>query len=211
MGPEKPDEIASTVSALRSRNGLVIVVSAPSGTGKTTVCKRLLEQMPDVGRSVSFTTRPSRKDEIQGRDYHFVTKKEFEDERSTGRFVESAKVHGQLYGTPRDALAKRIKAGKDTILVIDVQGARAVKEAFPEAVLIFLLPPSLAELERRLRLRSTGSREDIGVRLRNAAAEFSCFRTYDYLVVNDSIEEAAATLKAIIIAERHRTGRLNQN
>lgn len=210
MRAEKPDEIACTVSALRSRNGLVIVVSAPSGTGKTTVCKRLLEQMPDVGRSVSFTTRPPRKDEIEGRDYYFVTRKEFEDERGRGRFAEWAKVHGQLYGTPRDALAKRVSAGKDTILVIDVQGARSVKAAFPEAVLIFLLPPSLAELERRLRLRSTGSREDIGLRLRNATAEFSCFRTYDYLVVNDNIEEAAATLKAIIIAERHRTGRLNQ-
>jgi guanylate kinase len=210
MGLEKPDEIASTVSALHSRRGLVIVVSAPSGTGKTTVCAKLLEQMPALSRSVSFTTRPLRKDEQQGRDYYFVTKEEFADERGKGRFVEWAKVHGYLYGTPRDVLEKRVKTGRDTILVIDVQGARSVKEAFADAVLIFLLPPSLAELERRLRLRSSGSREDVNLRLRSAAAEFSCFRTYDYLVVNDNIDEAAATLKAIIIAERHRADRLNR-
>lgn len=204
----KRDEIDVAVSALRSRRGLVVVVSAPSGTGKTTVCERLLTEMPDVRRSISFTTRSRREGEEDGRHYHFVSKEKFLAERSRGRFVEWAEVHGNLYGTPRDFLERQIEAGLDSILVIDVQGARAVREAFPGAVLIFLLPPSLAALRERMKARSLDSSEDIRIRLRNARAEFNCYRAYDYLVVNDDVTDAVSALKAIIAAERCRTRRL---
>ncbi|MBI5115210.1 guanylate kinase [Candidatus Poribacteria bacterium] len=198
------------MSARDSRQGLIIVVSAPSGAGKTTVCETLVAEWPDIRWSVSFTTRLPRRGERDGRHYHFVTLEEFESEREKGRFVEWAKVHGNLYGTPRDFLEKQILAGKDTLLVIDVQGARAVKESFPDAVLVFLLPPSLTELERRLRIRSQGGSENISSRLRNAKVEFSCYRTYDYVVVNDDVAEAASRLKAIILAERCKTSRLKR-
>ncbi len=204
------DEIQDIVSAMRSRRGLLVVVSAPSGAGKTTVCERVAAEWPEIRWSVSFTTRPPRKHEEEGLHYHFVTKKGFESERDKGRFVEWAEVHGNLYGTPRDFLEKRVKAGKDTLLVIDVQGARAIKESFPEAVLVFLLPPSLAELERRLRTRSQESDRSRAIRLRKAKAELSCYRTYDYLVLNEHVTEAASSLKAIIMAERNKTDRLDR-
>ena len=204
----QPDDIASVVSTLRSRRGLVIVVSAPSGAGKTTVCERLLAEMPELRMSVSFTTRRPRRGEKNEQHYHFVTKRKFREERDRGRFLEWAEVHGHFYGTPRDFIEKRIRSGKDTVLDIDVQGARAVKEAIPGAVLIFLLPPSLAELEQRLRARSSDSARDIGIRIRKAAAEFSCYpHMHDYLVINEDIEEAVGNLQAIIKAERCRVGR----
>ncbi|UCD57484.1 MAG: guanylate kinase [Candidatus Hydrogenedentota bacterium] len=186
----------------------MVVVSAPSGTGKTTVCEKLLTEMPDMCRSISLTTRRPREGERNGQHYYFVTPGRFQAERERGRFVESAEVHGYLYGTPRDFLEKQIEAGKDTMLVIDVQGARAIRQCFPEAVLIFLLPPSLTELKRRLKARSCDSKEDIGVRLKSAAAEFSCYRAYDYLVVNENVAEAVDSLKAIVAAERCRSSRL---
>ncbi len=187
----------------------MIVVSAPSGTGKTTVCDKLLAEMTDMRRSISFTTRRPRKGEREGQHYHFVTRKQFQEERDKGRFVECAEVHGNLYGTPRDFLEKRLRAGKDTVFVIDVQGARSIKEAFPEAVLVFLLPPSFKELKRRLKTRGSVDPKEMDIRLRNAAAEFSCYRAYDYLVVNDDVAEAAEILKAIVTAERCRASRLN--
>jgi guanylate kinase len=208
VGRAKADEIVSTVSALRRRNGLLIIVSAPSGTGKTTVCDALLADMPELRRSVSFTTRPPRKGEREGEHYHFVANEQFKRELDRGNFVEWAEVHGNLYGTPRDFIDRRMRASKDTVLVIDVQGARSIKNLFPEAVLIFLLPPSLAELKRRLKMRAYGRNEDVGLRLRNALAEFSCYPTYDYLVVNDDVAKAASVLRGIIMAERHRANRL---
>lgn len=208
--PTEPSqkEIDTVVSALRRRQGLLIVVSAPSGTGKTTVCNKLLEQMPEMKRSVSLTTRPPRREEREGEHYYFVSKQRFEQERDRGRLAEWARVHGHLYGTPRDLLEKRIRAGKDTVLVIDVKGARSVRKAFPQAVLVFLLPPSWAELEKRLKSRGSARDDDIAVRLRNALTEFSCFRAYDYLIINDDVTRAAAALSAIIKAERNRTSRL---
>ena len=203
-----PNEIDAVVSSLQCRQGLVIVLSAPSGTGKTTVCERLLGEMPEVRRSVSFTTRPRRRNEKNAEHYYFVTRRAFQEECDTGRFVEWAEVHGYLYGTPRDLLEKQIRAGEDTVLVIDVQGARAIKESFPEAVLIFLLPPSVAELQKRLKVRSSDSAEDTGLRLKNARAEFNCYPAYDYLVVNEDVDEAVKNLKAIIVAERCRASRL---
>ncbi len=205
----KADPIAPVVSALRSRKGLIIVVSAPSGAGKTTVCERLLADMPELAMSVSYTTRRPRKGEKNGKDYFFVAKKTFLDELDRGRFLESAEVHGHYYGTPRDLLEKRIRAGKDTVLDIDVQGAYSIGQAFPDAVLILLMPPSLAELERRLKGRGSDKSKDIERRLWKASREFSCHPRFDYLVVNEDIDEAVEDLKSIVRAERRRADRLN--
>ncbi len=198
----------SVASALRSRRGLAVVVSAPSGTGKTTVCEKVVAEGPRIVKSISFTTRPCREGETEGDHYYFVTRKRFEEGRADGRFLEWAEVHGYLYGTPRDYLEKQMRAGKDVMLDIDVQGARAIKGAVPGAVLIFLLPPSLAELEGRLRRRSSDSADDISARLRNATVEFGCYRMYDYLVVNEDANEAARAVKSIIMAEKCREDRL---
>jgi len=198
----------SVASALRSRRGLAVVVSAPSGTGKTTVCEKLVAEEPWIVKSISFTTRPRRKGEREGDHYYFVTRKRFQEERAGGRFLEWAEVHDYLYGTPRDYLEKQMRAGKDVMLDIDVQGARAIKGVVPGALLIFLLPPSLAELEGRLRGRSSDSADDISARLRNATVEFGCYRMYDYLVVNEDVNEAARIVKSIIMAEKCREDRL---
>ena len=205
----KSDPIAPVVSALRSRKGLIIVVSAPSGAGKTTVCERLLADMPELTMSVSYTTRRPRKGERDGEDYFFISKKRFHEERDRGLFLEWAEVHDHFYGTPRDFLEKRVQAGKDTVLDVDVQGAYSISRAFPRAVLILLLPPSLAELRRRLRERGSDSAKDVNIRLKNARTEFHCYPTFDYLVINEKVNEAVEHLKSIIIAERYRADRLN--
>jgi guanylate kinase len=206
----KPDPILSVASSLRLRKGLVIVVSAPSGAGKTTVCEKLLREMPKLAMSVSYTTRRRRKSERNSRDYHFVTRKKFQEELDKGLFLEWAEVHGYYYGTPRDFLEKRVRAGKDTVLDVDVQGAYSISKAFPKAALILLLPPSRDELRKRLERRGSDSAKDIGVRLRNATAEFHCYRKFDYLVVNEVVKEAVEDIKAIIMAERRRTDRLGR-
>jgi len=205
----KSDPIAPVVSALRSRKGLIIVVSAPSGAGKTTVCERLLADMPELAMSVSYTTRRPRKGERDGEDYFFISKERFHEERDRGLFLEWAEVHDHFYGTPRDFLEKRVQAGKDTVLDVDVQGAYSISRAFPRGVLILLLPPSLAELRRRLRERGSDSAKDVDVRLKNARTEFHCYPTFDYLVINEKVNEAVEHLKSIIIAERRRADRLN--
>jgi guanylate kinase len=165
--------------------------------------------MPELAMSVSYTTRRPRKGEREGKDYHFVSRKKFEDELNKGSFVEWAEVHGYYYGTPRDFLEKRVQAGKDTVLDIDVQGAYKISRAFSGAVLILLLPPSLKELESRLRGRRSDRQRDIRKRLLIASREFSCFPRFDYLVLNEDIEKAAKHLEAIVKAERCRAERLN--
>jgi len=201
----EPDEL---VRALHRRRGLAVVISAPSGTGKTTLCRQLLREIPDLSLSVSVTTRSPRRDEQDGRDYHFISRERFQEEMRSGGLLEWAEVYGHLYGTPREPVATRIEQGKDTVLDIDVQGAQSVKETLREAVLIFLLPPSLAELERRLRTRSSDSADDISVRLQNALTELSRYRLYDYLVVNDDMSSAVSVLKSIVLSERHRLNRI---
>jgi len=201
----EPDNLRK---ALQSRPGLAIVISAPSGTGKTTVSKQLLEEMPELGLSVSLTTRAPRTQERDGQDYFFVSREEFQEQLSRGSLVEWAEVHGQLYGTPRAFLDDRIRAGKDTVLDIDVQGGASIKKALREALLIFLLPPSLNELEQRLRGRSSDSDRDIAVRLQNALKEIEQYVIYDYLVVNDDVKKAAHVIKSIITAEHCRISRL---
>ncbi len=188
--------------------GLLIVISAPSGTGKTTLCHMLLKAFPDMEFSVSYTTRKPRPGEVSGRDYFFVDRETFERMVEEGDFLEWAEVYGNLYGTSKSQVTKALEAGKDILLDIDTQGALQVKKNFPEAVLIFILPPSLIELERRLRSRGTDNEETIEKRLRIARDEIKKALYYDYLVVNDVLEVAFDKLRSIITAEKCRTERL---
>lgn len=186
--------------------GIVFVISAPSGTGKTTLIRELLRRLPGLTFSVSYTTRPPRPGEADGVDYRFVSREEFLRMVEEGAFVEWAEVHGDLYGTPKGALDP--PPGKDVILDIDPQGARRVKELRPDAVLIFILPPSLEELERRLRERKKDPEEVIRQRLANARNELEQIKMYDYTVVNDNVDRALQYLSAIVLAERSKTSRL---
>jgi len=193
-----------------SRDGTLFVVSAPSGAGKTTLCKEIIDFFPDLGQSVSFTTRTPRTGEVEGRDYHFVTAERFGTMVSENQFAEWAEVHGNCYGTAVATLDSARAAGQDLLLDIDCQGARQLRESIRQAVFIFILPPSLGVLEQRLRGRQTDDEETIRCRLRNAQAEIEQAAWYDYSVVNDDFATALNELKSIIIAERCRTSRLHQ-
>ncbi len=188
--------------------GLLIVISAPSGTGKTTLAHMLLKAFPNMEFSVSYTTRKPRPGEVNGKDYFFVDRDTFERMIEEGDFLEWAEVYGNLYGTSKSQVLKALNEGKDVLLDIDTQGALQVKKNFPEAVLIFILPPSLKELERRLRSRGTDDEETIERRLKTARVEIERAPLYDYIVVNDVLEEAFEKLKSIVIAEKCRTERL---
>ena len=188
--------------------GLLVVVSAPSGTGKTTLCHMLLKEFENMEFSVSYTTRPPRKGEVNGKDYFFVSKEEFERMVEEGDFLEWANVYGNLYGTSKSQVLRALNEGKDILLDIDVQGALQVKKNLPEAVLIFIMPPSFDELERRLRHRGTDSEEVIKRRLETAKEEIKKAVYYDYIVVNDVLEVAFDKLKSIVTAEKCRTDRL---
>lgn len=192
---------------LSRREGVIFILSAPSGAGKTTLIKRLLAAIRGLTLSVSYTTRGRRSGEVAGRDYHFVEKKRFAEMQAKGEFAEWAGVHGSLYGTPRRPLEQNIQRGRDVLLDIDVQGARKVKRQYPQAVSIFLLPPSWQELEKRLALRGTDRREIIRQRLENAKREIGEIMRYDYFVVNREVREALESLKSIITAERLRISR----
>jgi guanylate kinase len=193
---------------LAGREGVIFILSAPSGAGKTTMINRLTAVFPDIKLAVSYTTRGRRKGEVAGRDYHFVSEKKFAGMQARREFAEWAKVHGALYGTPRAALDRRIRRGRDVLLDIDVQGAKKIKQRYPQAVSIFLLPPSWRELEKRLALRGTDRRESIRKRLENARREIREIMRYDYFVVNREIREALEALKSIVIAERLRISRI---
>lgn len=184
--------------------GHLFVVSAPSGAGKTTILKAVLSQLPAVGFSVSHTTRPPRPGEINGKDYCFVTMEQFTALQKDGDFLEWAKVHGNLYGTSGLAVTAQLERGQDLILDIDVQGASQLKARRQglEATFIFIAPPSLAELERRLRGRQTESEETIRLRLQNACQELLAAPQYDYIIINDDLEQAKAMLTAIILEKR---------
>jgi len=187
--------------------GLLIVVSGASGTGKGTVCKRILDKTPELAYSVSATTREPRAGEVDGREYYFMTRDEFTARIAEGMFLEFAEVYGNFYGTPLNKITERINRGEDILLEIDVQGALNVKRKLPEAVTIFLLPPSLDELKRRIEGRGTETADSLQRRLANAVAEIQIGREYGYVVVNDSVERAVAKIKAIVAAERCRTER----
>ncbi|NOX24869.1 MAG: guanylate kinase [Deltaproteobacteria bacterium] len=183
--------------------GNLLVISAPSGTGKTTILRPVLRDLANLAFSVSHTTRAPRASEINGRDYHFVSTAEFAGIREAGGFLEWARVHDNFYGTSRQAVDGQLAGGQDIILDIDVQGAMQLKKlANPAAIFIFIAPPSMAELERRLTGRNTETPASLKTRLHNAAMEMSQAAEYDYLIVNDVLDEAIAIFKAIVIAQR---------
>lgn len=185
--------------------GILFVLSAPSGGGKSTILKQVMSDLPGLVFSVSHTTRAPRPGEQDGRDYHFVSREDFKAirDRQPSGFLEWAEVHGNMYGTSRDEVEKHLQAGMDVVLDIDVQGAMQVRKT-SDPVMVFIVPPSLSELERRLRGRGTESEENIALRLENARDELGYKDIYDYLVVNDILPEAIESLRAVIIAERLR-------
>ncbi len=187
--------------------GFPIVVSAASGTGKTSLCRTLLGTLNGVTRSISYTTRRPRGDEVNGRDYYFVPDAEFERMIRDKELIEWAEVFGQKYGTGFSAVEQQLDRGLDVFLDIDVQGGGQISDRFPDALLIFLLPPSMEELRRRLVNRATDSLDQIDRRLSEAQGEIRQSQRYDYLVVNDDFERAAADMRAIITAARLRRGR----
>ncbi len=184
--------------------GILFVVSAPSGTGKTTLLQKTMTSLDNLEFSVSHTTRAPRQGEQDGRDYHFVSDTVFEKMQAEGRFVESATVHGASYGTSAAALAAQQDQGRDVLLDIDVQGAAILRDSGLAAVHIFVAPPNMKVLEQRLRGRHTESEEKIALRLENARQEMAAAYLYDYVLVNDELNDAIMTFSAIIIAERAR-------
>jgi guanylate kinase len=186
------------------RTGSVLVISAPSGSGKSTLVRRLLASVPGLVFSVSYTTRSRRAGERNGRDYFFVSEARFKRLAAAGEFAEWAQVHGYFYGTSRRQIRRAQAAGRDVLLDIDVQGHGQVRRRLPEAVSVFLLPPSYRELQRRLRRRHSDSPQVIRRRLSVAKREIRRWREYDYVVVNDRLARAAGALGSIIEAARHR-------
>ncbi|MGA8705800.1 MAG: guanylate kinase [Steroidobacteraceae bacterium] len=176
----------------------LFVISAPSGAGKTSLVKALLNARTNLVVSVSHTTRTPRAQEVEGRDYYFVTPEQFQQLVEAGAFLEHARVFDNCYGTGRSQIERKLKAGKDVLLEIDWQGARQVREAMPHARTIFILPPSRAVLEQRLRERRTDSAETIARRLADASADMSHYREFDYVVVNDKFERATNEVGAIL-------------
>ncbi|MDR2743880.1 MAG: guanylate kinase [Desulfovibrio sp.] len=182
------------------REGIALVISAPSGTGKTTLIRRLREEFPGFGYSVSCTTRQPRKGEMDGREYVFLSREEFERRRARDYFAEWAEVHGNLYGTPLTPVERMLTEGRDVIFDIDVQGARQIKLSLPVAVFVFVLPPDMERLEQRLRLRGLDDEEAIECRLARACVEMAQAGWYDALVVNDRLDAAYDALRAVYLA-----------
>ncbi|MBA3694601.1 MAG: guanylate kinase [Acidobacteria bacterium] len=182
--------------------GNLIIISSPSGGGKGTLIKAVLKTLPKVGYSVSYTTRAMRGGETQGKDYFFVSPAEFETLIKQGEFLEYATVHDNFYGTSLNQVKKEIEAGHDIILEIDVQGAASVRTKIPEAVSVFILPPSFEVLAARLTARATEKKEELALRLKNSFGEVNRFSEFEYVVVNDAVEKATAHLQTIILAER---------
>ncbi len=193
---------------LIKRRGTLVVVSAPSGAGKTTLSHEVRTLVPDLYYSVSYTTRDPRPGETHGTDFFFVTEGQFTAMRGRDEFAEWAQVHGHLYGTPTKALEGALNRGLDVLLDIDTHGARQLRQRYPEAVSVFIMAPSMAELEGRLRERKSDSPGDIARRMSRAREEIAAWRQYDYLIINRDVKDAVDQLATIIQAERCRTSRL---
>jgi guanylate kinase len=200
--------MAPSPPTVRGRRGLLIVLSSPSGAGKTTISRRLMQEDPSISMSVSATTRPMRPGEIEGRDYHFVDDAEFQRLVDADELAEWAYVFDHRYGSPKEPIKEALKEGRDTLFDIDWQGTQQLEYAFrTDLVLIFILPPSMKELERRLEERGTDSDEIIAGRMRRAAGEIGHWAEYDYVLINDDMEKCLADVQAIIAAERLRRER----
>jgi len=205
------DPAAATAAAFRFvPGGFLFVLSGPSGAGKGTLVARLVKARPECVFSISSTTRPRRTVEQDGVEYEFVTRAEFERRRAAGLFLEWAEVHDHLYGTPSAFVDENVNAGRVVVLDVDVQGGASVRRARPEAVSVFIHPPTVEALRERLRTRNTDADDVVERRLRNAPGELAQYREYDYLVVNDDLETAVARLVAIVDAERARVSRLRR-
>ena len=187
--------------------GLLLVISGPSGAGKGTICKILREKKPELAYSVSVTTRAPRTGEVDGRDYFFKTVEQVKDMIFRGELLEHAEVYGTYYGTPKPYVMKLLDEGKDVLLEIDIQGALQIKKVFPSGVFVFIVPPSLEELSQRIHHRGTDTEEVIQRRLASAAKELSFAHQYNYVVVNDKAEAAAEKVLTILEAERYRADR----
>ncbi len=188
--------------------GDLFIISAPSGTGKTTLCSMVIEELENISFSVSHTTRSPRPGEVNGKDYYFISEQEFERLVAEDAFLEWARVHGNFYGTHRGYVMEKLAQGVDVILDIDVQGAKQVKKKLPSAITIFILPPSWQALEERLLKRGSEDMEKIKLRLQNAMKEIEEVTNYHYAVVNDQLLKALQELKTIILAERSKTRRV---
>jgi len=187
--------------------GNLIIISSPSGGGKGTLIKEILRTVADIAYSISFTTRALRGGEINGKDYFFVSRTEFENLINQGEFLEFAEVHGNLYGTSIKQVKTEIKRGRDVVLEIDVQGAASVLKILPEAVSIFILPPSFEVLQNRLTRRATEKKTDLDLRLQNSFTEVARYQEFEYVVVNDDVARATRDLQKIILAERLKSNR----
>jgi guanylate kinase len=191
------------MQGLIARRGLMLVLSSPSGAGKSTLSRRLLNSDPMIAMSVSVTTRAKRPNEVDGKDYHFVTPGRFEEMVKDGAFLEHATVFKHRYGTPKEAVENMLADGRDVLFDIDWQGAQQLaQKAKDDLVRVFILPPSRAELERRLRARAEDSDDVVAVRMAEADNEISRWSEYDYVIINEDIEKADAQLKSIVAAER---------
>jgi guanylate kinase len=210
MSSEPAPAGAAAPAAADPRRGLLFIVSAPSGAGKTTIVERLVEDMAQLRMSRSYTSRAARQGEADGVDYNFVTRVRFEEMIAAGEFLEWADVFGNLYGTCAADTERMLAGGDDVVLVIDVQGARQVRSRQSGAICVFVMPPSYAELEHRLRGRSKDAEAAIRRRLAVAKDEVAAFSEYDYIVVNDELASAVDRLRSIVIAERARRARMCQ-
>ncbi|MBA5850527.1 guanylate kinase [Clostridium sp. cel8] len=189
------------------KKGLLVIISGPSGAGKGTVCKELIKKN-DLWISVSATTRKPRAGEVDGSNYYFLTKEEFESKIKNNDFLEYAEVYGNYYGTPKDKVLEAINLGKDVILEIDIQGALKVKKNYPQGVFIFILPPSMEELKKRIINRGSETQESLMTRFNSAYKEINYISKYNYAVVNDTVENAVKNIESIITAEKCRVDRV---
>lgn len=190
--------------------GNLIVISAPSGAGKGSVISKLLEKEPNIWLSISMTSRQIRENDVPNETYYFVSKEEFEQKIEEGAFLEYATYNGNYYGTPRDKIGDKLNEGKDVLLEIEIQGALKVKELVPDAIFIFILPPSMSELRRRLVSRGTDSMEKILDRFQTAYREINEVTKYNYVVINDDLEKAVEKVHAILLSERCRVDRIEE-